>query len=359
MTNVIPIIYWSKWFDLEQWEGYTIDNCNLNYTCKITHDQTQATDSSVLIFHASDINKRDFSFPQQQKNSAWVYHDAEAPHYQSLEVINKMQYSMTYRLDSDFPWGYFQGQDLLNRMERPPSIKKKEKASIAWIVSNCKASNYRHHYVKELLRYIDIDIYGHCLNNKDWPTNITSTIDLISKYHFYLAIENSNCKDYVTEKLTNTYLAGVIPIVDGPSDYGPFIPNTHSVIKLDDFNHPKELANYIHHVLNNKTLYNSYLDYRKPNGLSTRFKHTLKTYEEGQCKLCQLAYERQSNMNLYYPGKKIYLDNTCINSKHYSFKHSNTLLFYIPALLLILALSWFLLKKSRRFKKWTAVRTHE
>ncbi|CAO3649326.1 unnamed protein product [Mucor hiemalis] len=96
----IPIIYWSKWFDLDQWEGYTIDNCNLGYTCKMTHNRSRVTNDSVLIFHASDVNKKNFVFPEQLKNSAWVYHDAEAPNFQSPDVINRMQYSMTYRLDS-------------------------------------------------------------------------------------------------------------------------------------------------------------------------------------------------------------------------------------------------------------------
>lgn len=352
----IPIIYYSTWFGTTQWEDYTIDNCNFNYTCKITHDRTKVIDSSVLLFHAKDTNKMRFKFPPQTNTSAWVFHDAEAPHYQSHNVLDRMQYTMTYRLDSDFPWGYFQ-KDLLQIMETPPQPTKKQKAPIAWIVSNCRASSYRHHYVKELQKYIDIDIYGHCMNTKEWPNR--STVEVISDYHFYLAIENSNCKDYVTEKLSNAYEAGAVPIVDGPSDYGPFIPNTHSVIKIDDFKNPQDLANYIHTLMANKTLYNKYLDYKRPGGVSDRFKKTLEIYDQGQCKLCELAYQRQVDMDSYYPGKKIFLDNTCIDSKHYSFKYSNELRIYIPVFLIVVGLGYFLLKKTRRFKRWTSVRTHE
>lgn len=359
----IPIIYWSKWFDMDQWEGYTIDNCNLSYTCEITHDRSRVTNSSVLIFHASDVNKKNFVFPEQLKHSAWVYHDAEAPHSQSPDIINRMQYSMTYRLDSDFPWGYLQEQELLKVMETPKTQRSsvvKPKAPVAWIVSNCKASNYRHHYVKELMRYIDIDIYGHCMENTEWPASNPNAVNLISGYQFYLALENSNCKDYVTEKLSNAYLAGVVPIVDGPSDYGPFIPNTHSVIRVDDFNSPKELAKYLETLMANKELYNRYLEYKRPGGLSDRFKNTLQAYKNGQCGLCQLAYERHENLEgMYYPGKKIYLDNTCISSKHYSFKHSKALQIYIPLMLLLSVIVFFLLKKTRRFRKWTSVRTSE
>ncbi|KAI7902032.1 uncharacterized protein BX663DRAFT_511505 [Cokeromyces recurvatus] len=343
----IPIIYWTTWFNTNQWEGYTIDNCNLNYTCKITHDRTKLVDSSVVIFHASDM---DDTMPSQTKNRAWVYHNAEAPKYQPT-IINQMQYSMTYRLDSDFPWGYFEKRSLLEVMETTLNKTRKMKVPIAWIVSNCKASNYRHHYVRELNKWIDIDIYGHCMNNIEFPEN-TSTIELISRYHFYLALENSNCKDYVTEKLSHAYMAGVIPIVDGPSNYGPFIPNTHSVIRLDDFKSPKELALYLNQVLSQKDLYDSYLDYRKPGGVSNEFKETLNIYEQGQCRLCQLAHDRYMKLPYsYYPGKKIYLDNTCERRKHFNFKQTDIWKFYLPFFIFILLPVLLVVKKKSRFTR--------
>ena len=41
--------------------------------------------------------------------------------------------------------------------------------------------------------------------------------EIISDYKFVLSIENSVCKDYITEKFFNNGLAsGVVPIVGGP-----------------------------------------------------------------------------------------------------------------------------------------------
>jgi hypothetical protein len=353
-TTTIPIIYWTKWFNSDQWEGYAIDKCNLPYTCKITHNRTKVVDSSVLIFHASDMNDEK-DMPPLSKSRAWVYHNAEAPK-NTPKIIDQMQYSMTYRLDSDFPWGYLEKQSLLPVMETPlvqEGRMKKKAAPVAWIVSNCKASNYRDHYVKELSKWIDVDIYGHCMNNQVFPDN-TTTSDLISNYYFYLSMENSNCKDYVTEKLSNAYIAGVVPIVDGPSDYSPFIPNTRSVIRIDDFDTPKDLATYLKALLLDSNLYNEYLSYRRPDGLSDQFKNTLNAFEQGRCDLCTLAYQRHTNMSLYYPGKKIYLDNTCVSHKHFSYRnYSDILTFYIPLLLLAFGLILFLSIKyqwrGRRF----------
>ena len=357
--TVVPIIYWSKWFDTDHWEGFSIDHCNMSYTCQMTHDRTQALPSSVTIFHASDINRKGFVFPKQEEGAAWVYHDAEAPHYQTKDVLDRMHYTMTYRLDSDFPWGYLKAQQLMDVMETPPPLPRpKQKASIAWIVSNCKASNDRHHYVKELMRYIDVDVYGHCLNNKAWPPETPTVVELIGSYPFYLAFENSNCKDYVTEKLANAYLAGVVPIVDGPSDYAPFIPSTHAVIRIDAFSHPSELANHIKTLLANQTLYNTYLDYKRPGGLSAQFKKTLQSFDQGQCDLCRLAYERHVNMETaYYPGKKVFLDNTCVYNKHYRFKHATMRIYLLLTVAFLAVLTCLLLANKRRLKRWTPVRT--
>ncbi|KAG2213190.1 hypothetical protein INT47_011339 [Mucor saturninus] len=342
---------------MDQWQDYTIDKCNLPYTCQMTHDRTKRVDSSVVIFHASDLDKMT-SLPPLDKDRAWVYHTAEAPHYTPKE-FHLMQYSMTYRLDSDFPWGYLDEDTLLPVMESPLAsataaapIEKEKGASVAWIVSNCKASNDRHHYVKELSRWINVDIYGHCNNNKVFPANV-STVELVSRYHFYLSFENSNCKDYVTEKLSTAYLAGVVPVVDGPSDYGPFIPNTHAVIRTDDFDSPRALADYLNTLMHNKTLYNQYLSFRQPHGVSDRFKKTLKAYKKGQCDLCTLAYERHNDMTSYSPGKKIYLDNTCVLHKHFNYKRWDVLSTYFLVFLAALVILFYLIKlykTSRRTK---------
>ncbi len=82
------------------------------------------------------------------------------------------------------------------------------------------------------MKHITIDSYGKCLHNKDFPFSDTRheegwgkrKIELMSQYlvHFHtftnseqfvLAFENSNTRDYVTEKLFHAFLAGAVPIV--------------------------------------------------------------------------------------------------------------------------------------------------
>ena len=72
---------------------------------------------------------------------------------------------------------------------------------VAWFVSNCGAKNNRLEYAHALQKYIDVDIYGTC-GTKSCPRHSGDRcLDILAKeYKFYLAFENSNCRDYITEK---------------------------------------------------------------------------------------------------------------------------------------------------------------
>lgn len=64
---------------------------------------------------------------------------------------------------------------------------------------------------------VKVDSFGGCLRNKfTHPSeHMKGNIELFTKYKFVVAIENSNCEDYVTEKLVHAVASGAIPIVAG------------------------------------------------------------------------------------------------------------------------------------------------
>ena len=94
---------------------------------------------------------------------------------------------------------------------------------------------------------------------------MTDNIDAYKKYKFVIAIENSNCVDYVTEKLVKAVASGSIPIVagrNGRPDYRRYMP-PHSYINIFDYPTIKALADDLKRIANNKTLYESYLWFKK------------------------------------------------------------------------------------------------
>ncbi len=49
-----------------------------------------------------------------------------------------------------------------------------------------------------------------------------SSISIISKYFFHLALENSAAPDYVTEKVYLALMAGAVPVYSGAPDGSVF-----------------------------------------------------------------------------------------------------------------------------------------
>ena len=103
------------------------------------------------------------------------------------------------------PATYFDTRAHLQDLIAPPKVVfdlKEQTAPIVWIVSNCNAFNGREIFMQALMKHIKVDSYGNCLKNKNTHTSeyMKGNIELMSKYKFVIAIENSNCQDYVTEK---------------------------------------------------------------------------------------------------------------------------------------------------------------
>ena len=87
---------------------------------------------------------------------------------------------------------------------------------------------------------------------------------LQTEYKFYLAFENSNCKDYITEKFfVNGLGNNILPIVMGarPEEYAKVAPH-NSYIHVDQFKGPKELAEYLHELDTDDEKYNQYFRVR-------------------------------------------------------------------------------------------------
>ena len=171
--------------------------------------------------------------------------------------------TMTYRSDSDVLASYFS----LRKGAQPtslPDVGNRSKAA-AWFVSHCKTSIGRELYVKELQRFIEVDVYGACGPLRCSRSKESECSRMIAQhYHFYLAFENSRCRDYVTEKLFMPLRYGLVPVVlgDNRTLYERVAP-PGSFIHIDDFAGPQQLAEYLHYLMNNRTAFSQYFDWRK------------------------------------------------------------------------------------------------
>ncbi len=218
----------------------------------------------------------------------WILESLEAPgcrahaplvrHFDVLTTYKRCAAASQF-LSYQHSYAWHFAPTLLEEMRRPPIERNGSVAiPVFWSSGNCWARSGREHFVRELMAHIPVAAYGSCLNNAESKYDylyermgfglekgdILFGIpgELARRHLFYLSMENSNCEDYVTEKLTKALRAGVVPIVDGPASYANFLPAAKSVICADAFESPAALAKYLKYLAGNRTAYLEYMPWK-------------------------------------------------------------------------------------------------
>ncbi|KJH49347.1 fucosyl transferase [Dictyocaulus viviparus] len=184
-----------------------------------------------------------------------------------LTSVNFFNWTATYLMSSDvvFKYGFYylsskeaeeKGFKLLSFYVDGTVPKKK--SGIFGLVSNCKTASKREIAFKELSRYMNVTIGGKCALNYS-TINIcpldSDCLDLFGQYPFYFAVENSVCKDYITEKYWSRTLVPSIPIVMRRRIYETNSMPPHSFIAMDDYASPKEMAEHLINLESNKLVF--------------------------------------------------------------------------------------------------------
>ncbi|XP_793716.2 glycoprotein 3-alpha-L-fucosyltransferase A [Strongylocentrotus purpuratus] len=239
-------------------------NCRIEM--KVGNDLTDFQQSDVVIFH---IDKRTWAplVKTRLPGQLWVFHSKEAPIHgppasPPREFGNPFNISISYMSESDIAPGYYYLDS--EQRDTDPKVLRKEKL-MSWVATNCNATSWaRRDFVQELQKYLPIDTYGLC-GHLDCPRSEKECWEMRGQYKFYLALENSQCPEYITEKLwLNSFAVGTVPIVFGApkADYERLAP-PHSFIHLDDFKTVQEFIDYIHLLDRDQQKYLEYFSWRR------------------------------------------------------------------------------------------------
>lgn len=177
--------------------------------CSLTDNRRQGPSADAILFR-QDPRFQSYRRPPSQ---IWILYLLEAPYFTpNLRRFNgHFNWTATYRRDSDIVAPYekflkYDSNTLRHRNASKRNYAEGKTKKVAWFVSNCHASNQRLEFAKELGKYIQVDIFGKC-GDKQCPRGKDSCSEMLNKdYKFYLAFENSNCRDYITEKFFHTGL---------------------------------------------------------------------------------------------------------------------------------------------------------
>ena len=221
------------------------------HNCEVTYDKKLLKDADIVITHmAEKLNIEDLpkTRPFHQR---WVFMIFESPmHSREFSSFNGFyNLSMTQRQESQFS-GY---SALANGMiwaenknfNIDSNIFGQKSKMVTAVISNCHDKSGRLKYIKEMQKYIDVDVFGNC--GKPCPVKFNNGTkgdckDILSNdYKFYLSFENSLCTDYITEKFHDTLKSNIIPVVMGGGQYDLYV----SFIQLFEcFNYLIQLKYY-------------------------------------------------------------------------------------------------------------------
>ena len=185
----------------------------------------------------------------------------------------------------------------------------KKKRDVLGIISNCK-SKKRINLAEKIAEGLNsiknhsVNLQGGCFENtmrgRWWRFD-----DLIRNYKFFFAFENSDCKDYVTEKFFHHGIQSQsVPIVFGTDrkTYEKLAPGS-SFIHVNDFENTEKLIDYLKYVLKNETEYNKYFEWRnleEEDFVKMGVKYVSKSDfgRQGFCELCRKLWSEENETNV-------------------------------------------------------------
>ncbi|XP_014788844.1 glycoprotein 3-alpha-L-fucosyltransferase A [Octopus bimaculoides] len=175
--------------------------CPVN-TCLVTYNKSEEKSVDAIFF----IERVRLSRKLVHRNQIWMFMTHECPVFSPpiKHLSNSINWTITYRPDSTIAYPYSRFRyfnSLITQKEQVRNYAMGKPKKVAWFVSNCYPNNNRTDYAKELAKYIQVDIYGGCGTKVCKRKNEEQCFrKLEEEYKFYLAFENSNCRDYITEK---------------------------------------------------------------------------------------------------------------------------------------------------------------
>lgn len=294
------------------------------YTCLISSKREYLNDNKLgaLMFYGSKILNYDFPLPRNEQIPWAIFHEESPKNYGPIlfkETQDLFNITSTFSQNSDFPitLQYFGNLSLLTDKKYFISLKDKnlflkQHSPVLYIQSDCDTPIGRDYFVEELSKYIQVDSYGKCMKNKEFPTGLSELYPLdvyneefmkfIAQYKFIISIENAVCEDYVTEKFWRPLIVGSIPIYLGATNIKDWMPNQNSAILVTNFKDVQSLAEFIKYVNQNDILYNSFLVHktleRIENNLLKSQILTDHPITDFECYVCKQMQERRNNYKI-------------------------------------------------------------
>ncbi|XP_050692676.1 alpha-(1,3)-fucosyltransferase C-like isoform X2 [Eriocheir sinensis] len=315
-TKLKIILYWNdvygvKHFGLGYGHKPFLDaGCRVN-TCLTTGNRQRYPPDQLdaLLWH---YRANDKSLPKKRSpHTRYIFWLMESASYLYGSVIpfnGVFNWTFTYRRDSDIynPYGrVYRRRTPLPTPPIPRDYAEGKTKMAAWFVSHCHTESDREALVKEMQKWMKVDIYGSCGNLQCDRSKNRECQEMLSRdYKFYLSFENSLCHDYITEKFFGILNLDILPVVWGAGPYEEIAP-PHSYINARDFASPHALVDYLLYLDKNHTAYNEYFRWKPYFQQSYDWARKAKAF----CDLCEKLHSDE-------PPKTVNLQKWFVEDSH-------------------------------------------
>ncbi|CAG8630719.1 11587_t:CDS:1 [Dentiscutata heterogama] len=263
------------------------------------------------------------------KSKAWrgqkliQYTLESATQYPQYHDKNKyFDIHVTFDEDSDVSTSFIKDPEKW-RTKQPFDMEKLSPSSPPISLIASQWTKFREVWIQTLKDHIPIASFGSVYWTANWdihpecanlePYEIKNCI--ISKYPFHLSIEISQEKDYSTEILWDAYNSGSVPIIWGAPNSRSYLPHPKSAIFIDDFSDVKALVDHLKYLIENKTAYLEYHEWRTSKEWSERFERKVyMNIENMECNVCkEVARLRILEGRANLPQFRVDLENNVNN----------------------------------------------
>jgi len=221
------------------------------------------------------------------------------------------QFYSTTSFRSEVPAAYFSFAEY--NLSRPAVEYDSAIRGASFLARNCASRNNREGLVKDIMQWrgennesFRVDALSKCLRNaklqEGWV--LSNKVDIMRRYLFYLSFENSNEEDYITEKLWGALESGSLPVYFGAPNAKDHVP-PNSLILANDFKDGATLATYLAKVAQNRTLYESYHEWRRKPLDATFLRKYNHTHTHSVCRLCRWSYARRYGLGFNHEAQTV------------------------------------------------------
>jgi hypothetical protein len=219
----------------------------------VTGDKRDLPRVRCVVFHLPSLRPDEWPklrdlHKMRPRGQVWVAFTLECveryPLFADPTFMALFDYEMSYRQDADF-WSPYMWPELPSALAAT-KVRRKKRLCCAFISSGLDLSG-RQRLLRDLMDHLPVDSYGRFLRNRRLfrDKGTVTKLNVISRYRFTLAFENTIGSDYVTEKFFQPLRVGSIPVYLGAPNIDEFSPGDDAFINAADFGSAKELADYL------------------------------------------------------------------------------------------------------------------